>query len=161
MAFDAYLKIEGVEGESSDKNHAKWIEVLSVSHGISQSATATSAGGSTSGGRADHSDITVVKQIDSSSPVLLLACCNAKAHKNATIEFCRAMEDKQVFLKWELADVVVTGVRPYAAGGSEYPQEEVSLNYSTIKWTYTKTDVTGKATGDVVAGWNLKENVKM
>jgi type VI secretion system secreted protein Hcp len=161
MAFDAYLKIEGVDGESSDKNHEKWIEVLSVSHGLTQSATATSAGGSTSGGRCDHGDITVVKQVDSSSPVLLLDCCGAKAHKKATIEFCRAMEDKQVFYKWELTDVVVTGVRPYAAGGAEYPQEEVSLNYSTIKWTYTKTDVGGKATGDVVAGWDLKANVKI
>lgn len=47
MAFDAYLKIDGIPGESLDTNHKDWIELLSFEFGASQatSATASSAGG--------------------------------------------------------------------------------------------------------------------
>jgi type VI protein secretion system component Hcp len=35
-AVDAFLKIDGVKGESLDDKHKNWIEVLSTSHSISQ-----------------------------------------------------------------------------------------------------------------------------
>ncbi|MCU7860874.1 MAG: type VI secretion system tube protein Hcp, partial [Candidatus Thiodiazotropha sp. (ex Lucinoma kastoroae)] len=36
MAVDMFMKIEGVDGESTDDAHNKWIELLSFSHGVSQ-----------------------------------------------------------------------------------------------------------------------------
>lgn len=36
MASDFFVKIEGIDGESSDKAHSKWIEVISFSHGAMQ-----------------------------------------------------------------------------------------------------------------------------
>ncbi|MDR2015728.1 MAG: type VI secretion system tube protein Hcp, partial [Azoarcus sp.] len=49
MAFDAFLKIEGIPGESKDSGHDGWIEILSYHHGVNQPAskTASSAGGAT------------------------------------------------------------------------------------------------------------------
>ena len=35
MAFDAFLKIEGIDGESADKTHPGEIEVVSFSWGVS------------------------------------------------------------------------------------------------------------------------------
>ena len=37
-AGGCFLKIEGVPGESTDEGHADWIEVMSFSHGVSQTA---------------------------------------------------------------------------------------------------------------------------
>ena len=34
MAVDMFLKIDGVDGESTDSAHDKWIEILSYSHGL-------------------------------------------------------------------------------------------------------------------------------
>ena len=49
MAFDCFLKIEGVPGESTDDKHGDWIELLSYSHGVSQpSSGAQSSGGARS-----------------------------------------------------------------------------------------------------------------
>jgi polygalacturonase len=47
MAFDAFLKIDGIPGESTDDKHKDWIEILSYSFDIDQpsSATDSSAGG--------------------------------------------------------------------------------------------------------------------
>ncbi len=36
MAFDAFLKIDGIPGESTDDKHKDWIEVLSYGVGIQQ-----------------------------------------------------------------------------------------------------------------------------
>src|SRR5512141_296981 len=71
MAFDAFLKIDGVPGESSDDKHKDWIEVLSYSWGVSQpsSGSASTAGGATAE-RANFSDFSVVKALDKASPKL-------------------------------------------------------------------------------------------
>jgi hypothetical protein len=34
MAFDAFLKIDGIPGESTDDKHKDWIEILSFAHGL-------------------------------------------------------------------------------------------------------------------------------
>ena len=57
MAFDAFLKIDGIPGESSDDKHKDWIEILSYSHGVSQSGSGSrSSGGARSAERCDHQD---------------------------------------------------------------------------------------------------------
>ncbi len=45
MAFDAFLKIDGIPGESTDDKHKDWIEILSFSHGLSQAATGSRSSG--------------------------------------------------------------------------------------------------------------------
>lgn len=47
--FDAFIKIDGVEGESTDDKHSGWIEVIRYGMGVKQtvSTTASSAGGAT------------------------------------------------------------------------------------------------------------------
>ena len=74
MAFDTFIKIDGIEGESTDDKHAGWIEVISFDSGVSQrtSATASSAGGG-SAERADFDDFSFVKQLDKASPKLAMA----------------------------------------------------------------------------------------
>lgn len=54
MAFDAFIKIDGIDGESTDEKHTNWIEALDFGTGVRQkvSRTASSAGGA-SAERAD------------------------------------------------------------------------------------------------------------
>ena len=69
MAFDAYLKIDGLEGESTSKGMEKQIEVESFSWDIVNSASASSQTGGISAGRANINAFTVVKIVDKASPV--------------------------------------------------------------------------------------------
>ena len=39
MAFDAFLKLDGVKGESFDNTHKGEIDILSFSWGVSQTST--------------------------------------------------------------------------------------------------------------------------
>ncbi len=162
MAFDCFLKIDGVDGESTDDKHSDWIELLSFSTGVSQiSSGAASSGGGRSAQRCDHQDFSVVKTLDKASPKLALYCCNGTHIKEVTVELCRAGGDKQKYMEYKMSDVIVTSARPggSAQGGEALPLEEVSFNYGKIEWTYTETDhKTGKPKGDVATNWDLTSN---
>jgi len=162
MAFDCFLKIDGVPGESTDDKHADWIELLSFSHGVSQPGSGSvSSGGARSAERCDHQDFSVVKSLDKASPKLNLFCCNGKHVASIKMELCRATESKQKYMEYVLSDVIVSSVRPGGSseGGEALPLEEVSFNYGKIEWIYTETDhKTGKPAGDVKAEWDLVTN---
>ena len=78
MPADNYLQITGIKGESTDDKHKDWIEILSFNWGVSQMASASQ---STSGGgtsqRAAFQDLSIVKMMDSASPLLFKACAKA------------------------------------------------------------------------------------
>lgn len=162
MAFDCFLKIDGVPGESTDDKHSDWIELLSFSHGVSQMASgAASSGGGRSAERCDHEDFSVVKTLDKASPKLALYCCNGTHIKEVTVELCRAAGDKQKYMEYKMSEVIVSAARPggSAQGGEALPLEEVTFNYGKIEWTYTETDhKTGQPKGDVATNWDLMAN---
>jgi len=162
MAFDAFLKISTIPGESTDDKHKDWIEVLSYHCGVSQPASGSaSTGGGRSAERCNHSDFSVVKVLDKATAKLFLACCKGEHIKEVKLELCRAAGDKQKYMEYKLSDVIVSSVRPggSAQGGETLPLEEVSFNFGKIEWGYTETDhKTGKPKGDVKANWDLTAN---
>jgi len=162
MGFDAFLKIDGIPGESTDSKHKDWIEILSYSHGVTQMAAGSaSSGGARSAGRTDHADFSIVKTLDKASPVLALFASKGDHIKKVTLTLHRATGDKQEYMKYDMDNVLVTSVRPGGSskGGEPLPLEEVSFNYDKITWEYTETDhKTGKAGGKITKWWSLVEN---
>jgi len=162
MAFDAFMKVDGIPGESTDSAHKDWIEVLNYNHEITQpaSASASTAGGGTTE-RCQHADLTVVHYLDKASPKLAEACCKGTHIKEVIIELCRAGGDKVKYMEIKMEKAIVSNVRPVGdpKGADGFPIESVSFNYGTISWTYTqqKRD-DGSGGGQVASGWSLIEN---
>jgi type VI secretion system Hcp family effector len=160
MASTIFCKIDGIKGESTDANHKDEIELLSYSHGVSQprSATASTAGGGTTG-RCNHTDFSIVKTMDSSSPVLNQQCCTGKHIKEVVVTLRRADGDKSVpYMVYKLSDVVLSSV---SIGGSSdsVPTESVTFNYAKIEWEYTKQSRSGGAgAGKTNGSWDLGKN---
>ena len=166
MAFDAFLKVDGIPGESMDDAHADWIEVLSYDSGLSQTASASaSSSGGASSERADFQDFSVVKTLDKASPKLALACADGTHTSEVVIELCRAGGDKVKYMEYKLTDCIVSS---FSYGGSSekgedpLPIEKVSFNYGKIEWTYTQQKrAGGGGGGNVAGGWNLETNAKV
>lgn len=163
--FDTFLKIDGVDGESTDEKHSGWIEILSFDHGMNQpaSAVASSAGGATSG-RVDVGDFSVSKYVDKATPKLAEACCTGKHFGKVTVEVCRAGGDKVKYMEYKLSNAIVSSISQGGTGrgGDEVPVEQVSFNFGKIEWTYTQQKrPDGSGGGNVSAGWNLETNVKV
>lgn len=162
MAFDAFIKIDGIPGESTDDKHKDWIEVISYDHHIEQpaSSTASSVGGATAE-RVNHGTFNFLHQLDKATPKLLEACCTGKHIKEVTIEFCRAGGDKVKYMEIKLEQVLISAVSENGASSAEsgFPAEAVSLSYGKIKWTYTQQKrADGAGGGNVSAGWDLTAN---
>lgn len=160
MSADYYLKIDGIDGESTDSKHKKWIAVESFSHGVSQPVSGASSTGGQTGGRADFQNFTITKTIDSATPDLNIYCCSGKHISEIQIELCLATEEQHVFMKYVLEDVIVASVSPGGNAGSNEtrPQEMVSFAYGKIKWEYTPIDNKGKAAAAVDRTWELATN---
>jgi type VI secretion system secreted protein Hcp len=161
MAFDAFIKIDGIDGESTDDKHAGWIEMISYNAGLSQStsATASSVGGASSE-RADFDNFSFAKQLDKASPKLALACADGTHIANVLVEICRAGTEKVKFMEYKMTNCIVSSVK--TMGGGEFPTENVAIDFGKIQWAYTQQKRQGGgASGNVPAGWDLEKNCKV
>jgi type VI secretion system secreted protein Hcp len=113
--IDAYLKIEGINGESEDDKHKQWIEVSNVMYTVNQprADTASTAGGLTTG-RAELYPISFQKLADIASPVLLQTCATGKTISKAVFEFMRADSDGKPipYFKIELENLMIAKHHP-------------------------------------------------
>lgn len=161
MAMDMFLTLDGIVGESTDDKHAKWIEVLSFGHGMSQIIGGSrSSQGAATGGRVDIQDFTVQKSLDATSPKLQLFCCNGTHIKKGTFEVCKATGDKTTFYTILFEDILVSSYQATGArNGDGVPSESLTLNPAKYEWTYTQTDQkTGKPGGKIASNWSLVLN---
>jgi len=162
MASDTFLLIDGIKGESTDDGHKDWIEIDSFNWGVSQAASATaSSQGGASTQRADFQDLSIVKAMDSSSPLLNKACWGGTHIDKVTLELNRAAGDKkQKYMVYELFEVFITSVS--VGGGGGIPTESVTFNYGEIKTTYTKQNRKGGGGGgEIPSGWSLIKNIQL
>lgn len=158
--MDGFVKIKDIDGESTDSQHVDWIEVLSYSFGVSNSSSPASAVGGGTTERSNFQDISLTKYLDKASPKVMFACASGKHVEEVTIEFMKAVGDKQEkAMEIKLTDVVVSS---YSLGGSRgdgLPTDSFSLSYGKIKETYFALDnKTGASKGNVPAGWDLTAN---
>lgn len=160
MAFDAYLKIDDIPGEALDEKYNKWIEVTGYNFGVSQttSATASSAGGATSG-RTAVSNFTFTKFLDSASCKLMEASCAGQHLKEVRLALCRAGGDKLKYYEIILEEVMIADYTQSADDG--IPIEVVQLDYGRIKTTYTQQKrIDGSGGGNIAGGWDRIGNKK-
>jgi len=158
--FDAFLKVDGIPGESKDAQHTDWIEITNFNHGVNQpySTTVSSAGGATAE-RANFTTFNITKLVDKASVKLFEACFTGKHINEVVIEVFRAGGNKEKYLDIKMEKVLIANFNQ--GGGDEFPVENVSFAPAKIVMTYIqqkREDGTGG--GSVSAGWDLMTNDK-
>ncbi|MDP8243212.1 MAG: type VI secretion system tube protein Hcp [Candidatus Hinthialibacter antarcticus] len=158
----AYIKFDGIDGESVDVKHEKWINILSFEHAIRYDRDQGDAN-PTRRGKTSLSDLTCVKELDKSSPKLAESILTNKVFPEVKIEVTKrgaGGENQAVYLTYELKNVIVTSYQFQASGdGDEPPVEVFSLNFEEIKVTYKVFDATGGANESVEYNWKVEEGV--
>ena len=154
-----FCKIEGIDGESADHAHQKWIGLLHVSHGLQQTVSEASRTGGRTGGGASFHDLQVTKELDVATPDLNLYCAQGKHIPKIEIEFCLESGERHVFYKYELEDVIISSMSINASSGSSaaVPTETLTFNAGTIKWEYTPIGEDGSPKAKIDRKWSLVE----
>src|SRR5689334_2058825 len=135
MAVNAYLIIDGVDGPSTSKEKA--IDVLSFSWGVSQTATygAGASGKEAKAGRADFSNLSIMKVLDKTSPLLTDHCATGDILKKVELIYDKPVKDEQQdYFKIELTDALITSVQ--LSGSNENPTESVSFAFQKVAVSY-------------------------
>ena len=157
MAVDMFMKIEGVKGESKDKTHPKEIDVLAWSWGMSNSGSAH-VGGGAGMGKVNIQDLSFTKYVDSSSPVLALACCKGTHYKEANLVVRKAGGNPVEYIKIKLEEVLITSIGTGGSGAEDRLTENVTLNFAKVGMDYTPQDDKGAALTAIPMAWDITAN---
>ena len=155
---DYFLKITGVEGESTDDKHKGEIEVESFSYGATQQGIGHSGGGG-GAGKVAMQDFHFVMRVSKASPKLFQACATGEHLKDATLVARKAGKEQQEYLKIKLTDVLVSSFQQGGSGGSNVvPVDQISFNFAKFEVEYKEQKSDGSLGGAVKGGYDLKAN---
>jgi type VI secretion system secreted protein Hcp len=158
MAVDMFLELEGIDGESKDKQFKDKIDIYSFSLGLSNAAAGHYGGGS-GAGKAQITDMSIGKLVDKSSATLYKFCYQGKHIKTGKVHIRKAAGEKALeYLKYEMDEVFVTSVNTSDSAGGGIANESISLNFSKIKMTYEVETDTGDKGPSPDVTINVKEN---
>jgi type VI secretion system secreted protein Hcp len=159
MAVDMFMKVGDIKGESADKTYKDWIDVLAWSWGMSQSGSMHIAGGGGSG-KVNMQDLSFTKYVDTSSPNIMLKCCNGKHYPEATLVVRKAGENPVEYMKIKMTDVIISNYSTGGSGGEDRVTENVTLNFAKVNVDYTPQDAAGAGGAAIGMGWDVKQNVQ-
>jgi type VI secretion system secreted protein Hcp len=143
-----FVRIDGIQGESTDDRHKDWIDAFGFGNSILM--TLPVAGGS---GRSEFGPVKFLKSIDKASPKLLETVASGKHIREVEIEFYRSGGSLAIpYFKLRLADVLITEVSMTTGG------ELIALSFSKIRWEYEIIKPDGSSGGVVTGEWDLVLN---
>lgn len=160
MAVDLFLKIDGIKGESQKKGHKDEIEIISFSFGASQHGSFHTGGAGGGSGKAEIRDISVMKQVDKSSPELFRACATGKHLKEVVIYSQKASgNDPLVYYKIRMEDVIVSSVDNQGASNGDAIMESIVFNTAKLTFDYQAQNAQGGKEGGVVSAfYDIRQN---
>jgi type VI secretion system secreted protein Hcp len=162
MAYDAFLKLDGVTGESQKENHAGEIDLTSFAWAASNSS-AVGTGTGVSVGKVNVHDFSVVKLTDTSSPVLFQKACDGSVIPTAVVTLQRQVQGQATpYLVYNFTNVYITSVR-WHGSHSDYadsPMESVCFVFEVGTVDYTPLGDDGTAGSAIHGGWDVGQNVK-
>ena len=154
-----FAKYDGVDGESNDSNHDKWIDVLSIDWGIHKPGGGMT-GQSRRRGAAVVEDITLTIEYEKASPKLQEKCLKGEIIPKLEIEQTATYGGaRATYLRYELKNVMITSYQFNASGNDEAgpPTVVVGNNFEEIKVTYTEMDDEGSGKGNVETEFKVEK----
>ena len=157
MAWDAFLTVEGISGESQRSGHEGQIEIIAFGFGGSNpSSVGVGGGGGT--GTVSLSSFNITKKTDASSAELFQKMCQGTHYPTAEITMYKSGGDQSLaFLKYQFEEVYVDSIQwSGASGGDNIPMESVSMSFGKVTIEYVEQNPDGTAGGSHAGSWDLR-----
>ena len=156
-----FAKYDGVDGESTDANHDKWIDVLSIDWG-SHKPGGGATGQSRRRGGVIVEDMRLTMEYEKSTIKLLEKLNMGEVIPKLEIEqTANYGGSRATYLKYELTNVQVTAFDVNASGNDESPPTvTIANNFEEYKVTYTEYDSEGNKGGNAETTWKVEKGEK-
>ncbi|MBO9596244.1 MAG: type VI secretion system tube protein Hcp [Cohnella sp.] len=151
--YDIYLRLDGIDGESTLKGYERWIVLSSAQ--ISVSNERIVSGGGSGAGKASAGPLVITKAPDAASVKLFLATASGTYIKKGVVAFVKRGEAPATVLSYELGDILITS---YSADNAF---EKLELSFSSILLGYSSQNAKGGANPPVTGGWSFDSNKKL
>lgn len=156
---ETFLRLGKIKGESTDQKHKDQIEILSFTQSWTNSIEFGSGGGGAGVGKVQCGAITMMKNIDKSSPLLLKGVATGENFDDGVISF----QSSDGRLQSEYYNIVMTNVfvTELTQTDSADPNrifEKLVLQAGAFEFKYTPTDVKGKIGTPVSFKWDCAAN---
>jgi type VI protein secretion system component Hcp len=132
---DGFLELAGVEGQSGDRNHPGWIDLLSFSHGMTrwegdrdQLLAPPLSIGSTGPG-----ELNLSRPADDPLSELYVACVRGTELEGARIDLCAGKGRNRSCVEYVLSRVTVLSLGVDRSAGNR-PSETLTLGFEKMKW---------------------------
>jgi len=153
FAYDVFLKLNGIDGESNVIGYEKWIVLSTASFSIANQSKEAGAGGS--GGKAVLNEFTVTKRFDASSIALFQASAAGSMIKSGQLVFVPQGEGRKTpVLTFDLKDI---GIASYSFNNLE---ESISLTFTSMTLEYAAMNGKGGSNPPITGGWDFGKNQK-
>ena len=160
-AADIFLRLDGIMGESLDKKHQGEIEIVSYTQSFANSATVDAGAGNV--GKVTCGAVTVLKNIDRSSPEFIRLVTTGAHVPTGVITFRTSFGGTQSFeyYKVSMTDVIVSAVNQTEATNPPRIVERVSILADRFLFEYTPVNAKTGGPGQTVKfGWDCARNTK-
>jgi type VI secretion system secreted protein Hcp len=158
MAFDMFLKLSDIKGESADDQHKEEIEVLALNWSVSNPGTMAHGGGAGSG-KATFSDFQITKRVDKASPALLKMCATQGRLEEGTLAVRKAGRSPQDYLIIKMRDVIITSVSlGGTSGDSSNLTEAVTLQFAKVEFEYKPQRPDGSLDAGIQFTYDINAN---
>jgi type VI secretion system secreted protein Hcp len=160
-ASDYFLKIDGVNGETTTGNTPGAIAVSGFEWGAENKMTIGSASGGAGAGKATLNELTIEKPVDSTSPALfgMLGAGTKISGMELVARKPGPAGSAPIYMRYTFQLAFVTSQTQTGSSGDEGIQEKLTFAYGAVKQTYVKLGTTGAPVGPNVFGsWNQVMN---
>jgi type VI secretion system secreted protein Hcp len=158
MPSNIFAKFDGVEGESKDSKHGKWIDVLSLDWGAHKPGGGAT-GQSRRRGAAVVEDMTLTIEYEKAAPKLQEKLLKGEVIPKLEIEQVATYGGaREPYLKWELKNVSISSLQVSSSGNDQSPPTVVlGANFEEVKVTYTEFDDDGSKKGNVETTFKVEK----
>jgi type VI secretion system secreted protein Hcp len=152
-AFDMYLRMDPIQGEATDRDHAGWIDVYAFGIGIQQT------GGTGSGGAAGTAELTefyLRGPLSKASPKLFEAVVLGRHFDQAILDIvANVAGNPRVLADWTMDNVLVTSYKTSASVTDERLTDYYTLVFERVVYGYNEWEG-DRLKGRVEAEWDLR-----
>lgn len=154
---DYFLKIDGIDGESTDATHKGEIQLLSFAWGASNPSNVGSQTGGAGAGKVSLSDFSFTATTSKASPQLFVKCATGSHLPAVQLTARRRGRGSAEFIKLKLVDALVSSYQTSGAAGT-LPIDSVTLGFSQVTYSYYPQNAGGTVGTPVTGSWDVTKN---